>query len=336
MRGSRISRASAPATVLGKTDVSTVQVNDSFSSPSVILSNVERRWTRKIDRRLTGRGGYLINVVPRSSVGGFRAASELEEVEAIAIAIQGRIRCACGLMTKSLPLVPNNTAVGSALKFTTHGGELRARKNISVLIDWRNRMCPHSRVSNGPLTRSEQIWRACAMPSLPWLSVCAFLLASWQFATSARPILLASESTPQGAPVAPAAEPSASVSARAVQVRNGPSPGSLELRVNGTVDLAPELIVERQRADGSFEPLQNLDLGSMKLVTSCDQRINMCVRVDEHGLRPVPWSGMSCSSQCNHTCDKNVRLYGRFRFVVRSCDGETRFEGPVFELPKMP
>jgi hypothetical protein len=135
MRGSRISRASAPATVLGKTDVSTVQVNDSFSSPCVILSNVERRWTRKIDRRLTGRGGYLINVVPRSSVGGFRAASELEEVEAIAIAIQGRIRCACGLMTKSLPLVPNNTAVGSAFEFTTHGGELRARKNISVLID---------------------------------------------------------------------------------------------------------------------------------------------------------------------------------------------------------
>jgi hypothetical protein len=62
----------------------------------------------------------------------------------------------------------------------------------------------------------------------------------------------------------------------------------------------------------------------------------MCVRVDDRGLRPVAWSGMSCSSQCNHSCDKNVRLHGHYRFVVRSCDGKTRFEGPVFELPKTP
>ena len=101
-----------------------------------------------------------------------------------------------------------------------------------------------------------------------------------------------------------------------------------------TVELDPELIVEQQLSDGSFQPLQNLDLGSMKLVTSCDQQIKACVRVDERGFRPVPWSGMSCSSQCNHSCDKNVRLYGRYRFVVRPCDGKTRFEGPVFELPR--
>jgi hypothetical protein len=172
------------------------------------------------------------------------------------------------------------------------------------------------------------------LPSLLWLLVCAFLLASWEPATSASPILLSTESKPDSAPLASTAEPPAPVSAPAVQVRNGPSPGSLELRVNGTAKLDPELIVERQLDDGSFARLQNLDLGSMKLVTSCEQRINTCVRVDERGLRPVPWSGMSCSSQCNHSCDKNVRLHGRFRFVVRSCDGKTRFEGPVFELPK--
>jgi hypothetical protein len=174
------------------------------------------------------------------------------------------------------------------------------------------------------------------MPSLPWLLVCALLLTSCESATSASPGLRSAESKPQSAPLAPAAEPLGPVSAPAVQVRNGPSPGSLELRANGTAELAPELIVERQLGDGSFEPVQNLDLGSMKLVTACDQRANSCVRVDERRLRPVPWSGMSCSSQCNHSCDKNVRLHGRFRFVVTSCDGKTRFEGPVFELPKTP
>jgi hypothetical protein len=119
-----------------------------------------------------------------------------------------------------------------------------------------------------------------------------------------------------------------------IEVRNGPTPGSVEIiAVRGTVSLAPELIVEQQLDDGSFRSLLNLDLGSMKLVASCDQEANACVTIDERGLRPVSWSGMSCSSQCNKTCDKNVRLHGHFRFVVRSCDGSRRFEGPVFELP---
>jgi hypothetical protein len=172
------------------------------------------------------------------------------------------------------------------------------------------------------------------MSSLPWLTLVAFLLTSWESATSASSV--AATTQPQSAPLARTGESLAPVSAPAVQIRNGPSPGSLEIRVNETAELAPELIVERQLGDGSFEPLHNLDLGSMKLVTRCDQPINTCVRVDERGLRPVPWSGMSCSSQCNRSCDKNVRLHGRFRFVATSCDGKTRFEGPVFELPKTP
>jgi hypothetical protein len=175
------------------------------------------------------------------------------------------------------------------------------------------------------------------MPLLLWLLVCTFLLASSSSETRASPPLRSAQATPQSAPLlVPATEPLPSASTPAVEVRNGPKPGSLELRVKGVVELDPELIVERQLGDGSFQPLQNLDLGSMKLVASCDQRIGRCVRVDDRGLRPVAWSGMSCSSQCNHSCDKNVRLSGRYRFVVRSCDGQTRFEGPVFELPKTP
>jgi len=118
----------------------------------------------------------------------------------------------------------------------------------------------------------------------------------------------------------------------AVEVRNGPRPGEVELRANQTVDLAAELMVERQRDDGSFVLVKGLDLGSLKLVASCGQQVGACVRIDERGLRPVPWTGMSCSAQCNNICDRNVPSSGRFRFVVTTCDGKQRFEGPVFEL----
>jgi hypothetical protein len=157
--------------------------------------------------------------------------------------------------------------------------------------------------------------------------VCMFLLESCQGATSTPPASKSSASV-----VTKESQPS--LSSTAVEVRNGPNPGSLELVVYEFVELDAGLMVERELGNGSFQPLQNLDLGSMKLVSSCDQRLSQCVSVAERTLRPVPWSGMSCSSQCNHSCDKNVRLYGRFRFVVRTCDGQNRFEGPVFEMPK--
>ncbi|MGJ4953953.1 hypothetical protein [Bradyrhizobium sp. HKCCYLS20291] len=137
----------------------------------------------------------------------------------------------------------------------------------------------------------------------------------------------------------PARGPAANSSASpAVEIRNGPTPGELELRATGTVELGSELIVEEQRDDGSFERVLYLDhdgiRDGMRLVASCDQRPGTCVTIDERGLRPVPWSGMSCSSQCNGNCDRNYPLFGRFRFVAVSCDGRTRYEGPVFELPR--
>jgi hypothetical protein len=168
----------------------------------------------------------------------------------------------------------------------------------------------------------------------PWLIFCGCLLVSCQPVSSSSSLAVAKQSSPVAARSTNRTEPLPQASSPAVEIRNGPIAGSIELATRATVELAPELIVEKQLADGSFQPLRNLDLGTMKLVTSCDQKISGCVKVGERGFRPVPWSGMSCSSQCNHSCDKNVRLYGRFRFVVRSCDGKTRFEGPVFELLK--
>lgn len=119
-----------------------------------------------------------------------------------------------------------------------------------------------------------------------------------------------------------------------VEVRNGQIPGSVEIEASRPIDLVPELIVEWQQPDGSFSPIRELDVSSLKLVTVCGEPIGRCVRVGERGLKPVPWTGMTCSSQCNRTCDRNVRLSGKFRFVVTTCDGKQRFAGPVFEMPK--
>lgn len=169
-------------------------------------------------------------------------------------------------------------------------------------------------------------------------TVCCFLLVA--SCGSSQSPLPAAKTTDTVLPVAqaPATDSHAdtkTAKAAAVVIRNQSVAGAIEIVAEGAaVDLAPELIVERQLADESFQPVQNLDLGSMKLVASCAQSAAGCVRVDERGFRPVPWSGMSCSSQCNRSCDKNQRLSGRFRFVVKSCDGKTRYEGPVFELPK--
>jgi hypothetical protein len=56
----------------------------------------------------------------------------------------------------------------------------------------------------------------------------------------------------------PACAPAARASdSAAVEIRNGPMPGALELRAHGTVELSSELIVEQQRDDGSFERVQH-------------------------------------------------------------------------------
>jgi hypothetical protein len=49
---------------------------------------------------------------------------------------------------------------------------------------------------------------------------------------------------------------------------------------------------------------------------------------------PEPFSGHSCSAQCNEPCDKNVYRPGIHRLVVSACsDTKSRFEGLPFEVP---
>lgn len=119
--------------------------------------------------------------------------------------------------------------------------------------------------------------------------------------------------------------------AAAVQVLNGPKPGALVVRADAPVQLASIITIERERSDGTFETVQSLDV-PLRLVAQCDESARGCVTVGPGYLKPVAWSGMSCSAQCPRACAKNEELHGRFRFVVRSCDQRKRFAGPVFAL----
>jgi hypothetical protein len=121
-----------------------------------------------------------------------------------------------------------------------------------------------------------------------------------------------------------------------VIVRNASQSGAVEIVAQAPVQLDANLIVERQTKDGGWEPLIHLDLDSMKLVETCGEKVGACVSLDAgRTLRPVPWSGMSCSSQCNDSCNKNVPRTGIHRFVVKTCDGAERFEGPPFDMPDL-
>lgn len=144
--------------------------------------------------------------------------------------------------------------------------------------------------------------------------------------TPAKPTTVSGPGSANGSNATPARGPR-------VEVRNGATPGSLEIVAHDAISLDAKLIVERATSTGGFEPVP-LDLDSMRLVESCSDKIGTCVALEAgRTLKPVPWSGMSCSSQCNQTCDKNVYRAGRHRFVVVACDGKQRFEGPVFEMP---
>ncbi|GAC1352159.1 MAG: hypothetical protein NVS3B20_04480 [Polyangiales bacterium] len=131
---------------------------------------------------------------------------------------------------------------------------------------------------------------------------------------------------------APSTASSTSAAVAGVEIRNGAKSGSVEIVAHEAISLDARLFVERETETGAFLPVY-LDMDSMKLVESCGEKIGACVSLDiGHTLKPVPWSGASCSSQCNLACGLNFLHSGSHRFVVVSCDGKQRFEGPRFDL----
>ncbi|MFW6086938.1 MAG: hypothetical protein ACODAG_07020, partial [Myxococcota bacterium] len=89
--------------------------------------------------------------------------------------------------------------------------------------------------------------------------------------------------------------------------------------------LAREAVVER-RDDGTWR-----EVATLKLRQACDAPAEGCVTlVPGAELRPPPWLGQRGRAQCECTeCEPAPA--GRYRFVVRSCDGVYTVPGEAFE-----
>lgn len=117
-------------------------------------------------------------------------------------------------------------------------------------------------------------------------------------------------------------------------------PGTLSIENTGDVGvrLATVPTIESADSAGVWKRVEGLDLEGlpgkgMRLVESCQDSPGTCVTIPPHAVfHPVRWSGMSCSSQCNGTCRANAYYGGRFRWVVKLCDGG-EIAGPPFTLP---
>jgi hypothetical protein len=54
-------------------------------------------------------------------------------------------------------------------------------------------------------------------------------------------------------------------------------------------------------------------------------------------LRPVPWTGFTCSAQCNGDCDKNVWVgIGTYRLVVKACESMQPLASLAFPMATAP
>ena len=117
-----------------------------------------------------------------------------------------------------------------------------------------------------------------------------------------------------------------------IVVRNLDRAGAFEVRNSGPdTELALEVTVQQQQNAEWSDAVTDLTLIEKCGETPAGNHVLL-----RHGatLRPAPWNGLSCGSQCPASCRANVYLGpGRFRFVVSTSGGRRRFYGPSFDLP---
>ncbi len=107
--------------------------------------------------------------------------------------------------------------------------------------------------------------------------------------------------------------------------------GEIQLVNRGAaIQLSSEVKVE-QMVDGKW---QQTPVANLYLISSCTQSpAPACVLLAANAsLRPVPWRGNYCSSQCMANCNLDGPVPpGTYRYVVTSCDRKRRFYSAAFE-----
>lgn len=144
----------------------------------------------------------------------------------------------------------------------------------------------------------------------------------------------ASQTTATDTPEPTAAPTSTAAVATGIAITNL-APGIFSIAVDEPLGLRSIARIERRDERGGWSVLSGLDGGAgFRLAAACDGPLAACLETSPGTpLLPVPFSGMSCSSQCNGSCKKNGPLGpGTFRLVVDTCDGRVA-TGEPFELP---
>jgi len=121
--------------------------------------------------------------------------------------------------------------------------------------------------------------------------------------------------------------------AHGVSVRNLTIPGAFEVvNKGGEVSLSSHVQVQRL-----FNGTWQNEGTDVRLVRSCNSsQIPDCITLHRgERLRPPPWNGLSCASQCAADCRGNwMSPPGTFRFLVISCSGGKSFAGPAFYMDR--
>jgi hypothetical protein len=121
------------------------------------------------------------------------------------------------------------------------------------------------------------------------------------------------------------------MSAAIAQVRNLDRPGAFAID-GGPSGIALEKRgrIEQQTATG-WRPV----FEEFYLVKNCAAVATLpaCVSLEPaETLRPVRWSGFTCSGQCPRDCKRNIyRPPGTFRLTLKTCDG-TPISGAPFHM----
>ena len=129
-----------------------------------------------------------------------------------------------------------------------------------------------------------------------------------------------------------------------VIVRNTDESGGFEIENKGEeTDIDWQVMIERKE-NGEWKRLSKENNRTSLYILATEQcpTINWMTGNDKDKLpckhlakgetiRPKPWTGYSCSSQCWFSCRANAPIYGTFRFVARSCDKQKEFYGEEFE-----
>jgi len=107
--------------------------------------------------------------------------------------------------------------------------------------------------------------------------------------------------------------------------------GEFRLVNRGAALQLSSAVTVEQKVNGEWK---DAPVTNFYLIPSCTQGpVPDCVSLAaKASLRPVPWRGNYCSSQCPANCNLDGPVPpGTYRYVVTSCDHKQRFVSAAFE-----